>query len=224
MVWVYNSALGFPFELGLSTEPIRIIPKLRHLDIRTDDFGTDVPAEVLSNCLEAYVMMQLVHFDRDILEICVAEANGGMGFRNPDGTPAISMGVCGSAGTPMGGGKPLGDPANHYTMLFLECLEGQPWRFPSCYIMGDPFEIPVGTAATIVQLAWRAIPYKPLIGGASNPDRGQINSIGTIVFDHIDIFPDEFENLTEEDVMEEESQSIIDEILNKSIINEILGN
>src|SRR6266487_845419 len=65
-------------ELGLADKnAVKIIPKFYHHDIKVDDFGPYVPAEVLSYLAEVQIKMNLIHYDKDILDVCYGEALGG---------------------------------------------------------------------------------------------------------------------------------------------------
>lgn len=142
--------------LGIASESIKITPHYKHFDLKVDDFGPDIPPEVLWNLTDATIQMTLVHFDPAILSICVAESACG-------GTEGVMI----SAGTPMGGGKPLYNPANHYITLYLSTNGGgttgnaAPWKFPTAYLSVTPFMWPIGVERSLVELTWRAIPYVP---------------------------------------------------------------
>lgn len=163
-------------ELGLCSESIRITPRYNHLDILTDDFGPSVPVEVLSNMADAKVSMTLVHFDWNIVDYCMYLAMGGTGPVNDEQDYDGSLS---QAGSPLGFGKPMYDPSNHYVSLYLrsatETLSpptNVPYRFICSYLDGQPLEIPLGTERSLLQLSWRVIPYRPFTGDEISSEGG----------------------------------------------------
>ncbi len=158
--------LGSPTELGLSTDQIIIKPNFKHKDVNIADFGPDIPADILWNLADVTITMNLIHYDRSVLERCMIEAMGGgraIVPLLPLGTFAYYAGTMAPAGTPLGRGLPLFASGNHFISLNLICAQSQyNWRFPSSYLSRNPVEIPLGTQASIVKVEWRAIPYSPL--------------------------------------------------------------
>lgn len=157
-------------ELGLAIDTIVITPNFRHKDIRIDDFGPDIPAEVLWHLSDARIRMTLVHFDRNVLDSCLissmAGANGG-----------TIPGTFSSCGTPMGGGVALFAVNNFYISLnLLSPVGNKPWRFRTTYLTNPPIEHPLGTGHSLVVLNWRAVPY-PI-------SSIELISKGTILWDH----------------------------------------
>lgn len=133
-------------ELGLAQDAVRVVPRFYHEDLYVDDFGPRVPAEVMHMLVDINVYMTLVHYDNAVLNACVRESMAGS-IDNP-------------AGVPMGRGQPLYGPGNHYmTLVLFSPVLGQPWVLNTCYLTGQPLEIPLGTSRTLASLAWRAIPY-----------------------------------------------------------------
>ena len=55
-------------QLGLSLDQIKITPRFHHRDVHTDDFGPDIPPEVLWNLADIRINMTLVHYDYDVLD------------------------------------------------------------------------------------------------------------------------------------------------------------
>lgn len=140
-------------DLGLAVDSIRVIPKFVRKDIYVDDFGPDIPAEVLFMLGECTIQMGLVHYDPVILNTCVAEGMAGGGGGNLDGVMA-------PAGTPMGALIPVFSSGCHYVSLNLLSPQlNLPWRFRACYLNDPPFNLPLGTEKSIPMLNWRAIPY-----------------------------------------------------------------
>lgn len=141
------------WELGLADKGIRVSPKFVHKNIHITEFGPDVPVETLWMVSEVTIEMTLINFDSDVLSRCIRESMGG----------ATEEGEFGAAGLPMGGGVDSFEVNHHYISLGLTSpvLE-EPWRFPYSLLTQDPFEWPLGTKASAVDLVWRAIPYKKL--------------------------------------------------------------
>lgn len=175
-----QSGSGTLFELGLATDKVRILPRFWHRDLPADDFGPDVPADVLSQMADCLVRMTLVHYNPDILESCMAESIG------IDGT--LQSGGLVTAGTPLGAFRapPLSGSASsgcHYMTLYvLSEVEDLPWRFPTAYLTARPLEIPLSTEKSLVQCEWRAVPYRPPAAAWS----GEVRSSGIFVWDHYD--------------------------------------
>lgn len=168
-------------ELGLAEKGIIITPKYVHKDIRVDDFGPEVPADVLAMIAECSIAMTLVNFDPYILDACLSESMGG--------------GVAGTmagAGIPLGGGIPLYEEDCHYITLSLtspneEFDFGLPaWNFLATYMPVKPMEYPIGTEKTLARLLWRAIPY------VEPTSDGEILSAGAVIWnrDAIDLGTD----------------------------------
>lgn len=153
-----QSSLITSTDLGLTNEPIVITPRFYHKDIPVDDFGPEVPAEILRMPVDISIQMTLVHYDATVLALCTRETLG----NSPD---ILNLdGVLGSAGEPMGKALALFARGNRYISvnlisgLFL--AQGKrPIRFRCCYLDGKPLEIPLGTTRTLVKLNWRCIPY-----------------------------------------------------------------
>lgn len=169
-------------ELGLATDQIRIIPKFNHYEVRVDDFGLDCPVEILTQLAEVRINMALIHFDRNVLDICIDEATGGAGIIGGFGT----AGKMTSAGQPLGNGRPIFSSGNHYISLNITSqIVGQDWRFRSCYLAEQPMEYSIGSKSSIVVLNWKAIPYVPLF------QSGGTNTSKSIIIDGIVYNPQE---------------------------------
>lgn len=159
-------------ELGLSSDAIRLSPKYVHHDMRIDDFGPEIPADVIANLADVTIRMNLVHYDKDVLDVCARESIGGGNGR---------WGVLAPAGTILGGNKFFFSSGWHYMSLNLITRDDFSWRFRAAYLSQPPIEIPLGTSRTISQLTWRAIPYAE---PTSMFDPGEIVSSGRVLFDH----------------------------------------
>lgn len=154
------------FDLGLLSEPARIHLNFRHQDIKTDSFGPDIPIDQQFMLADATIQTRLVHYDNDVLEICMREATGGGGDPTSATQPAGTLAV---AGTIMGGGATAPSanqpslPASGEHYIELSIIPGnsrsKPWRFPTAYLSQQPVIMPLGTEHSIVECVWRAIPY-----------------------------------------------------------------
>lgn len=184
MVYVTGSVFDNELtELGLCTDSIQITPRIKNREIMTDDFGDEIPAEVLAKMTDAVVKMTLIHYDEDVLSNCVRQAMGGVRLGASDDW---IDGTCGPTGRSMGGGVPLGYFGNRYVTLFLWSAVGaRPWRFPATYIL-DNYDYPVGSKASEVQLTFRALPYVSPVDEDGNVV--EILSDGAVVWDHVDLF------------------------------------
>lgn len=146
-------------ELGLAEGPIQVTLNGRHADILVDAWGGAVPADVQWMLADAFITMNLIHFDREILEECLRLAWGGGG-----GTTSTD-GVLARAGVRLG--APVGGPAAarfaagwKYVSLNISAPQSSsyPWNFRNSYIHGSP-AYPLGTEKSVVQLQWRCVPY-----------------------------------------------------------------
>lgn len=200
MVYIKGSLFGTTgspdntgcFELGLSSEPVRINVRASHREIHTDDYGNVVPADVMSMLADAIITMTLVHYDENVLRLCINHAMGGDAYPemtvDDDGNPVFSdilnEGTLGPAGRTLGAGRDIQTtltpllPFSNFTStnryISLSILSAKSinllnppnlvWRFPHCYLNSQPLEIPLGTERSLVRLSWRALPYKnPLL-------------------------------------------------------------
>ncbi len=165
-----DSEIGSIQQLGLSEDPIRVSLNFRHEDINVDAWGGRIPAEVQWFLSDAIITMNLIHIDRNILDVCFLESMGG----------ATAIGSLRRAGARLGNNLPRfaggGQLGNHYIGLNLSApVGGVPWRFFTTYLTDSPFEQPLGTEKSIFTLRWRAIPYtQDPWGGvtAGNPGTG----------------------------------------------------
>lgn len=183
-------AIATVAELGLTSEAIQITPRFFHKDINVDDFGPNIPPEVMYNLADVTIRMTLVHYDKWILTTCVAESMGGASTIQRSG----GEGIVRAAGSLMGNNQTHFASGWHYISLNLASpVEEFPWRFPSCYLSEPPINIPLSTEKSAVALTWRAIPYtnqtpttvvdhyfddRDIIQGS------EITSSGAVLWDH----------------------------------------
>lgn len=189
-------------QLGLTDREgvVKITPTWVHHDVKVDDYGPNIPAELQWQMAEARIGMTLVHYDRDVLDQCIGEAMGG----GADASLALGFqaGTLAPAGQTFGRFKPMFASGNHYIRLFLSSAATNfPWRFLSCVLEGPPLEIPLSTRRSHVRLSWRAIPYTTvqLMSGGSLSSGGllidgivftsgkEISSSGVVLWDHQDL-------------------------------------
>lgn len=157
-----------PTELGLTAGAVTISFAPRHKEVHVDDYGREVPAEVLPMMSTADIHMTLAHFDYGAAEECLTESMGGVSFLFPGGE-AEDVGsevveyYFDTGGRPLGNGYPLYASGNHYVSVEIRSpVERRPWLFHSCYLTGQPVKIPLGSERTLLEMHWRAIPYAPL--------------------------------------------------------------
>lgn len=174
-----SGSIATATELGLASEPIKITPRFIHKDIHADDFGPEIPPELVQYLADATIRMSLIHYDRFVLDTCLAESiGGGLNF----------AGVLQPGGSLIGNNRPLFASGCHYVSVnLLSPVLNLPYRFPSCVMTGPPVEIPMGTGANVVKCTFRAIPYTPLVttyqpGFVGVP--GEASSSGAILWDH----------------------------------------
>lgn len=153
--------LGVLTELGLSDADVRVIPRSFHRDQAVAGFGPNVPPEVTWLLSEVYVRMTLIHYDKDALQVCLAESMGGADITlSPIPGLTFGDGQLVGAGQPLGRYRPHLASGCHYVSLNLASpVEQLPWRFPTAYLADTPVEYALGTKAQRVQLNWRVIPY-----------------------------------------------------------------
>ena len=139
--------------LGIAEGPIRITPVYHQEGIHTDSMGPRMPVEIMSELAEMKISMTLIHFDRDILDVCVSE--GLCGYDVNDETSSRDK-----AGFLMGNNLALLASGNHFLKMGIEShVAGKPWRFEAAYLDGNPFDFPLGTDRSKLLLNWKAISY-----------------------------------------------------------------
>lgn len=144
------SLSGSP-SLGLTSDQVRISPKTYYKPIHVDDYGGEVPADLLFMLGTVDISFTLIHFDRTILDTCISESMAG-------GT----VGTMQAAGTPMAASFPAGAGSNHFLSLSIASSVGnKPWTFPTAYLSEQPIEFPLGNDRSLVACNFRAFPYNP---------------------------------------------------------------
>lgn len=175
------------YELGLTADAIRIMPKFIHADVKTDDFGPDVPAEVMANIAELMVTLNLVHYDRYVLDVCLSESLGGVNFVPGQGG-FMGYSLAG-AGTLLGRNRLAGASGCHFMGLNIISATGDEWnwRMPTSYLVQQPLVMPIGTRRSIATLSWRVIPYRPMTAtlvGSGVYAISEAQSSGSVLWDH----------------------------------------
>ena len=157
-------------NLGLSMDAISVSPRFVQEDMMVDAYGGGlIPADVQQFLADVTISMNLVHFDPDVLDVCIRETCGSQG---------IAAGTMNRTGARLGGGNARFAAGWHYVSLNITSpVAGKPFRFYNCYIV-QPFTWPMGTHKSPVVLTWRAIPY------TTDPWGGGIGSFGQVLWDN----------------------------------------
>jgi hypothetical protein len=180
------------YELGLSLEDIRINIRTHHQAVYVDDFGVEVPADLVTQLAEAFIFVNLIHYDPQVVQMAISESQGG-----PPSNSIDSAGVMAGAGVLMTGGKRSGVSGNHFMELqilpqFEETtinkdgeVEGSGdrlsriYRFPCTFLM-DRVEIPIGATKISVMTSWLARPGLR----TSDTVNQELTSTGAVLYDH----------------------------------------
>src|SRR5260370_14621868 len=80
-----------PALLGLSVGPIRVSIHPRHRPLHVDDYGPDIPADVMKMLADATIRMNLIHYDTELADICMMEATGQYSSTSTD--PTVTQGL-----------------------------------------------------------------------------------------------------------------------------------
>lgn len=142
------------FDLGLTESQVRFNLRYNHEDVHVNDYDK-IPADVMWMMGEGTVSMNLIHFDRKVLDAVMQESMGGFVGQLAAG------GACWPAGVPLGNGLATQTSGNHFMELQLITQQNptDPWIFPTAYLAGTPVEWPLGTEKSVVQCSWRTIPF-----------------------------------------------------------------
>jgi len=165
-----DSGIASLTNLGLADTGIRISINTRFDDIMVDAWGQEIPIDVQWMLADANISMTLVHFDRAVLDVCMALSMGG---------GSIAIGQVARAGQRLGQGLSRFTIGNNLIGLNLSSPVGnKPWRFWYTYLTGPAVEFPLGTKRSIVTLNWRAIPY------TTDPFNGGTGAQGSQLWDY----------------------------------------
>ena len=169
------------YELGLTSDDIRITPRGFYRDIHADDFGGEQgpPTEVMWLGADINVRMNLYHYEKDVLDMVIAESMAGRSTA-ADGS-FLDAGTLAPAGTLMGNYLELGASGNHLMRLIIRSPQLlKPYRIQAAYLAERPFELPLGTKCSQVTLNFRGIPYFAPLSTLS----GEPLSSGRILWDN----------------------------------------
>ena len=169
-------------QLGLAGDPIQVQLGLRHRDVIVDAWGPEIPMDVQTFLSDVIINMNLVHFERDILDACLRLSMGGV----------ATVGLLGRAGRRLGaavGGPGLAPftAGNSYIGLIIDSpVAGKVWRFYSTYMTGTPVNFPLGTERSIVAVQFRAIHYTddPWGGSLTHGGTDGTGSLNAKLWDH----------------------------------------
>ena len=173
------------YELGLSSDDVRVSPRTFHQDIHSDDFGgmAGPPSEVMFLGADLSVRMNLYHYEKDVLDMVIAESMAGRG--TDAGGFLLDAGILSPAGSLMGNYFGLGSSGNHFMQLTIRSPQLlKPYRVAAAYLADKPFDLPLGTRCSQVMLNFRGIPYfdPSMVGGIAAS--GEIQSSGRTLWDN----------------------------------------
>ena len=135
-------------NLGVAADPIVVTIHSNIDDIITDPTGHMTPIDAQTMGGFATISMNLIHFDRAVLDACYAVSVGGS-----------SPGTMGRAGQIFGNGLVrLASGWLFVGMNLTAPVAGSGWNFKACRI-ADSHSWPLGTKKSIVNVTWKAIPY-----------------------------------------------------------------
>lgn len=169
-----DSLIGSLTELGLTEGPIRLSINFKQKDISVDAWGDEVPVDIQMKLAWVDISMNLAHFERSVLDVCILEGLGG----------APVLGTMAHAGARMGNGLPRfaagGVNGNHFIGLNIASPVGnKPWCFLYSHLATQPMEFPLGTERSVVQVRWRAVPY------TTDPWGTGLGAYGTGLWTHV---------------------------------------
>lgn len=174
-------------ELGLAVNGVTIEPELKYKGVHVDDFGPDVPADVQWMLASVRVTARLVHFNPEILEVCLDESMANGGWRYAAGPLNSDVGRAGTLapyGKLLGKRKRMYESGNNFFSVNLESeVLGDPWRFRMCHLYERPLVLPLGAKASVAEVQFRALPYlDPLVSGAYSGVVGGTITIDGVVY------------------------------------------
>lgn len=173
-----GTAIASLSQLGLAASEVRITPVFKKMDVNVNAWG-DAPVDVQHMLAEVLISMDLVHFDRTVLDECIRLSMGGGG---------ASLGEVNRAGALLGNNLARFASGNRYIGLNIASpVSAKPWRFYYAYLADNPAEFPVGVQRSIVSCNWRAIPYTndPWGGGTAQPNTvAGTGALNAVIWDH----------------------------------------
>ena len=72
-----DSAIGTLTQLGLTVDPIEVSMEFRQLEVQVNAAGGVIPNDIQQLLAACMITMNLVHFDRSVLDVCLQESIGG---------------------------------------------------------------------------------------------------------------------------------------------------
>lgn len=165
-----GSAIANLSQLGLTDDAIKVTPAFKFQEVSLDAWGNQkVPNEIQFMLASLTIRMNLVHFDKDILNACLQESVGG----------ASAFGTMKRAGTRLGNSAARFAATNHFIGVNITSpVAALPWRFLHCYMPDVPFEFPLGTERSIVPVTFVCIPY------LADPWNSGQGAEGVVLWDH----------------------------------------
>src|SRR4051812_41229379 len=97
-----SGVMSRPTQLGLAEKGILVRPNWWHRDLHYDDFGLNIPPEVMWMLADVSIRMRLIHYDQIILDTCMIEAAAGGAF-----SVTSFAGLLNPMGSLMGNNLPL---------------------------------------------------------------------------------------------------------------------
>jgi hypothetical protein len=202
-VWVKGGAhysgmaVGQVAELGLCHESARIEFNFRHDDVRTEDYGQEVPADLRYQMATARLSLTLLHYDPIVLEVLQQEALGGRTLRPPGPAGAPDWigfaGGFGRPGTLMGGRKAMYASGNRFVAVSIVPAgradpeqQDTPYRFRKCVLSEMPLRLSLGAECSLAQLTFRCLPYCDPTEDGSAVKRAEHFYSGTVLWDYAD--------------------------------------
>lgn len=172
-----SGLMAGPADLGLSHEAVQVVPIFNFRDVKVDDFGPHVPADVQWMLSHVLIKTTLIWYDNDVLDVALNESMGGGGgpIFNTNGGGGVgrgTMGMVAPAGQLLGCRNRIHASGNHFFSVMLNNTTlDQPWRFLQCHFTERPVLRKIGTAVTIAEVSIRALPYAdPYRSGLNNPN------------------------------------------------------
>ena len=173
-----DSSISARINLGLAASELKITPVFKKLDVNVNAWG-DAPVDVQHMLDEVRISMDLVHFDRDVLDELIRLSMGG-------GSAVI--GEVNRAGTLLGNNTARFAAGNRYVSMYISSpVSNKPWRFFYAYLADNPVDFPVGVQRSIVNCNFRAIPYTndPWGGGTAQPNTvAGTGALRAVIWDH----------------------------------------
>lgn len=165
-----GSAIAALTELGLTEDPVTIVPEWKHHEINLNAWGTGgIPNEVQWMLGAVTVQFNLIHFDPDVLDVCLREAQGG----------STGPGTMRRAGIRLGNGAARFAATNFFIGLNLTSpITNKPYRFYHSFLTGNPAQYRIGVEKQVVPVQFRVIPYSP------DPWNGGTGAEGVVLWDN----------------------------------------